>query len=155
MKDWLRIAKQQERIRREEERKRRYATYQLLQTQEEKEKELREKQKQQQRAYYQRHKAEIRARQRERYEKDPEFFKRRQRNRRYMRKYGMTVDEVELLYSRGCEICGAREMLCVDHCHKTGKVRGCLCSACNTAIGCMRETPELLMKAIEYVTRAC
>jgi len=39
----------------------------------------------------------------------------------------------------------------VDHCHKTGKVRGLLCHLCNRGIGLFRERHDLLLKAFEYV----
>ena len=29
--------------------------------------------------------------------------------------------------------------LCVDHCHKTGKIRGLLCFACNSGIGHLKD----------------
>lgn len=41
--------------------------------------------------------------------------------------------------------------LCVDHCHETGKVRGLLCSLCNTAIGHFRENPDLLVEGLRYL----
>lgn len=43
--------------------------------------------------------------------------------------------------------------LSIDHCHKTRKVRGLLCHACNTAIGKFKDDIELLQKAIKYVTQ--
>lgn len=42
--------------------------------------------------------------------------------------------------------------LSVDHCHKTGKVRGLLCSNCNTAIGLLKEDINVLKNAINYLT---
>jgi len=41
--------------------------------------------------------------------------------------------------------------LSVDHCHTTGKIRGLLCSGCNTGIGKLKDSPEILSKAIEYL----
>ena len=39
----------------------------------------------------------------------------------------------------------------VDHCHKTGKVRGILCFRCNTTLGHIKESPDLLVKFIQYL----
>lgn len=53
-----------------------------------------------------------------------------------------------------CAICGSQGVkLCIDHCHKTGKIRGLLCNYCNTAIGSLFDDPEIMKKAIEYVTQ--
>ncbi|MGW6741612.1 endonuclease domain-containing protein [Streptomyces sp. NPDC055025] len=38
--------------------------------------------------------------------------------------------------ARACAMCSARRgRLLVDHCHQTGRVRGLLCTSCNTAEG--------------------
>lgn len=57
-----------------------------------------------------------------------------------------------------CAICGgppttARKHLSVDHCHSTGKVRGLLCQHCNTGIGQLKDSPELLLKAHAYLLK--
>lgn len=39
----------------------------------------------------------------------------------------------------------------VDHCHSTGKIRGLLCSNCNTGLGKLGDTVENLKKAYEYL----
>lgn len=59
---------------------------------------------------------------------------------------------------RACDICGTEESqngkaMAVDHCHETGAVRGVLCWHCNTAIGKFNDSPELLARAIHYLTR--
>ena len=73
-------------------------------------------------------------------------------------KYGMTLDEYDELFdSQGgvCAICEEREpqnkLLAVDHCHETGKIRGLLCSMCNTAIGKLKDDPNLLDRAADYL----
>lgn len=41
--------------------------------------------------------------------------------------------------------------LCIDHCHKTNKVRGLLCNDCNSLLGYAKDSIELLEGAIEYL----
>ena len=53
-----------------------------------------------------------------------------------------------------CAICfGILEgrKACQDHNHETGKTRAILCSECNTALGMMRDRPDLLRRAAEYL----
>jgi hypothetical protein len=61
-----------------------------------------------------------------------------------------------------CKICGCEETragrtpgtitrLCLDHCHKTGKVRGLLCHRCNIIIGKAADSIEILDLAIIYL----
>ena len=53
-----------------------------------------------------------------------------------------------------CKICksdGGGRSLHVDHCHTTGKVRGLLCSNCNTGLGLFKDNVDLLKKAIKYL----
>lgn len=58
----------------------------------------------------------------------------------------------------GCAICGERNPkgkhsgFHVDHCHKTGRVRGILCHGCNVSLGHFKDDPALLRRAAEYVT---
>ena len=39
----------------------------------------------------------------------------------------------------------------IDHSHQTGRIRGVLCTTCNTGLGCFKDNPRLMRKAIEYV----
>ena len=71
-------------------------------------------------------------------------------------KYGMTVadfDKMAAAQNYCCFLCGDDEMdeFHVDHNHDTGKVRGLLCSNCNTGIGLLRECPKLFERAAQYV----
>ncbi len=50
-----------------------------------------------------------------------------------------------------CAICGGRIKLCVDHDHKTGKVRGLLCNCCNVALGMVRDNSKILREMIKYL----
>ncbi len=57
-----------------------------------------------------------------------------------------------------CAICKQHEntcstKLCVDHDHKTGKIRGLLCRDCNSGLGHFHEIKESLTKAIEYLEK--
>ena len=75
-------------------------------------------------------------------------------DRRY-RKYGLSVQAYDRLLAQQngvCAICRepGRE-LCVDHCHKTGRVRALLCNGCNSAIGFLRESPLLARAAATYL----
>jgi hypothetical protein len=54
-----------------------------------------------------------------------------------------------------CAICGKLDLqgipLAVDHDHATDENRGLLCGLCNKAIGLMKDSPELLQRAIDYL----
>lgn len=77
-----------------------------------------------------------------------------------VRKYGLTPDDyVELSKSQNdrCAICGCtrgKRAFAIDHCHSSGRVRGLLCSKCNTGIGLFRDNPDLLRAAIDYLERS-
>lgn len=70
-------------------------------------------------------------------------------------KYGISLDQwFDMLEKANyvCEVCGsANEVLGVDHCHTTGKVRGVLCKACNRSIGQLGDSPEALYRAYVYL----
>jgi len=75
------------------------------------------------------------------------------------RKYNLTPEEVDAMLSGqsfSCLIChGDLRILKrhIDHNHKTGKVRGILCSNCNKGIGMLGENTETLSRAISYLQR--
>lgn len=71
--------------------------------------------------------------------------------------YGITAEDYEEMLARQggkCCVCGGLNRgrrLAVDHDHETGRVRGLLCNRCNTAIGLLREDPDLLAEALVYL----
>ncbi|WP_153544463.1 endonuclease VII domain-containing protein [Streptomyces sp. RB17] len=70
------------------------------------------------------------------------------------RNYGLTEAERDAMIAaqRGlCAICLAAPPAHVDHCHKTGRVRGVLCFNCNSAIGKLRDDPEAARRAAAYL----
>jgi hypothetical protein len=81
---------------------------------------------------------------------------------KYWREGGIdiTVKEYDVrLKSQGgkCAICNKLpkengKALAVDHCHKTGKIRGLLCDSCNKHLALEKHTPEILLKTIAYIT---
>lgn len=74
-------------------------------------------------------------------------------------RYGITSEDYEKLLIKQeyqCAICctdkcSSGRNFAVDHCHVTGKVRGLLCSNCNTSLGGFKDNAELLQKAIKYL----
>lgn len=75
-------------------------------------------------------------------------------------RYGITPEQYGCLLSKQnglCAICGKPERLskgrnlCVDHCHKTGVIRGLLCDRCNVGIGAFGDDPELILKAAQFI----
>ena len=79
---------------------------------------------------------------------------RRDRVRAY--RYGLPVGEYDAMLDRQNGSCACCQIpsdvpLVVDHRHSDGKVRGLLCSPCNTALGLMGEDPSRLLSAIDYL----
>jgi len=72
--------------------------------------------------------------------------------------YGLTLEQFwTMVDSRNgeCDICHTVKgnQLRVDHCHITGKIRGLLCSSCNTGIGQFGDDPKTLFLAWNYVRK--
>ena len=75
-------------------------------------------------------------------------------------KYGMSeMDYQRLLKIQNfeCAICKSitpgqnRDHFCVDHDHKTGRVRGLLCDTCNKGLGFFKDDIELCKNSVEYL----
>jgi hypothetical protein len=79
-----------------------------------------------------------------------------------MRQTGWSPEAYEkafILQNGTCAICKTAlnssrySRLAADHCHKTKKLRGLLCTSCNTALGLLKDSPERIKAALEYVQR--
>lgn len=80
-----------------------------------------------------------------------------------LKHFKLTIEDYNNLLKQQngvCAICGQSEIkkikntpcrLSIDHDHQTGKVRGLLCSKCNTGVGLFDNNCVLLNKAIEYL----
>lgn len=87
----------------------------------------------------------------------------RLRNSRYKYRYGITLEDYNRMFAEQggvCKICkkddpGRKQSnhLAVDHCHKTGRVRGLLCLKCNKGLADFNEDLELFKKAMEYLCK--
>ena len=81
------------------------------------------------------------------------------------KRFGISLKEYQVLLENQnhvCAICSQPEQsidhrtkkpraLAVDHCHTTGKIRGLLCSDCNTGLGLFQDSKIFLMNAIKYL----
>ena len=104
--------------------------------------------------YYKKHKDEINERN-----------KLYARNGGNLKKYGITLNDYNyFLKTQGdvCVICKEKETsklkgviknLAVDHCHKTGKVRGLLCDKCNRGLGYFRDNKMFIKNALRYLEK--
>ena len=77
-------------------------------------------------------------------------------------KFGIGREDYERMLAEQdgkCAICGTDQPypnkriknFAVDHDHRTGKIRALLCSTCNTGIGHLKHSPDLLRKAADYL----
>ena len=62
-------------------------------------------------------------------------------------------DALLLKQGGACAVCGrqAKRHLHVDHDHATGNVRGLLCGDCNTALGHLHDSPEIIRRLLQYI----
>lgn len=75
----------------------------------------------------------------------------------YRKNYGISLEDYEIILVKQGGVCGIcfckdkNKRLAVDHCHKTGKIRGLLCNKCNIGIGYFDDNIENLIKAANYL----
>ena len=91
-------------------------------------------------------------------EKSSEEYKLKRRNQLLMRKYGIDHDD----YLKQLEFQGNKCFIChksntpgkyfhVDHCHKTGNIRGVLCHQCNWYLGLIDNDTKILTRLNNYI----
>jgi hypothetical protein len=73
-----------------------------------------------------------------------------------LRKYGIdgeTFRTISKKQGNKCLVCNKafNNNPNVDHSHRTGKIRGLLCSDCNCALGFAFDSPELLRRMADYL----
>lgn len=79
------------------------------------------------------------------------------RDLHYKKKYKSSIKEfMDILDSQGgmCAICKTyQHKMCMDHCHETMKIRGILCDRCNRGIGLLKDDPNVLLSAYDYLIK--
>ena len=82
------------------------------------------------------------------------------RDRDLKRRFGSSLQEYKSLLSKQegkCAICGklneSIKSLHLDHCHKSGNIRGLLCANCNIGLGNFFDNRAFLFQAIEYLEK--
>ncbi|OHB69014.1 MAG: hypothetical protein A2W17_09665 [Planctomycetes bacterium RBG_16_41_13] len=88
------------------------------------------------------------------------------RKHRLKKQYSLTIEAYDRMYREQqgtCSVCGdikkhpatagakRNEVLHIDHCHKSGKVRALICAHCNKALGLFKENVKSLQNAIDYI----
>jgi hypothetical protein len=96
--------------------------------------------------------------------KEKDFFKTNKakiRNRRLKEDYGISPKDYQQMFLQQngkCDICkisidSLSMNLSVDHCHRTGRIRGLLCHHCNFGMGNFKDSLILLESAKQYLLK--
>ena len=83
------------------------------------------------------------------------------REKRLKYTFGIGLEEYNKMFDQQggrCAICSTHQMelnhtLCIDHNHKTGKVRELLCMKCNQALGSIKEDIKSAKALVEYIRK--
>lgn len=80
------------------------------------------------------------------------------RNSSLQKRYGITTADFDRMLAEqdGCAICHkeqAETQFYVDHCHGTGRIRGILCPRCNTLVGFIETSADLIPVANNYLRK--
>jgi Recombination endonuclease VII len=88
--------------------------------------------------------------------------KRNKKNSKLKYKYGITINDFDAMFvkqNKCCAICLKdlsdsalmERYTHVDHCHRTGVVRGILCTGCNFTLGHCKDSVVILENCIKYL----
>ena len=88
-------------------------------------------------------------------------FPEREKNNHLKSQYGIGLPAYKEILKKQrnrCAICKTHmkelpTMLCVDHCHKSNKVRGLLCAGCNHLLGKAKDSIKILNSAKRYLKK--
>jgi hypothetical protein len=111
----------------------------------------------QKKQYSMKHKEKIKAYQKQ--HKTTDGYKKQSKHWHLKTNYNIGLDDYNDLFNAQegcCIICDVHQSnlkkpLFVDHDHVTGKVRGLLCSACNSLLGYAHDNISILESAIKYL----
>ena len=86
----------------------------------------------------------------------PQETKAKYRRTSHAKSYGLTLEAMNNYFQdASCGICNSKgtekNILVLDHCHSTGKIRGVLCNNCNRALGLFRDNTDILESAIKWL----
>lgn len=77
---------------------------------------------------------------------------RNRKNLNTMRVFRITAEEYDKYFiDANCSICERTDDLVLDHCHNSGRIRGVLCRNCNVGIGQLKDSSELVARALYYL----
>ena len=93
--------------------------------------------------------------------KSYKYDKAKDKNKKLMSAYNITFEEYKTMIEvqdYKCCICGdilntdlKKRLAPVDHCHKTGRIRGILCKDCNVGLGSFKDDIDVMNSAIQYI----
>lgn len=109
-------------------------------------------------AHANKNRAKLNAAQRARNAANPEKIRLIVRRSHFKTVYGVsleTLEKMKIAQEGKCAICKEdfKGQINLDHCHTTGKIRGLLCTRCNTGLGQFQDSVLCLISASQYLQK--